>query len=912
MGNSVSRVVGCFVPVGHDRKHVAVFFSDEPLHEGLGHSFCYVRPSLENPSLENPSHSHKFNIPDSITSDHTHKLKFLPETSFKSISGASVSANTSTPRTINCHEQFHSFTNVPDDLAAAFESTPSFTSLPLQPIPRSVTFSGPISGTFSGPISGPLEPCNFMSGPIERGIMSGPLERGFLSGPLERGCMSGPIEFSSDRNHFSAPLAGNYSLYIRRRRTTIAKLIGSVGKPVKRVLRRTLSKTSSTVARTQRSLKQFVLKHARKDATIVDDSHIDSGYTSSDVDSKESHNIQWAQGKAGEDRVHVVLSERHGWLFVGIYDGFNGPDAPDFLMRNLYTQISRELRGLLWDRNEDSGELKKPEGEDGAALNADVHSRNCESSLLMNDEHEPHSSSLRKIAQTNVSELDSSSKREECKLMHSRKDVGVIDLSVNEQYSGRPERLIDENRLKQTDAHPSTEIAEKFEQEVLLVDQNTCVRCSDVDADALSDIAADKTSPHVEGKSDALGKKAQFLGTAHMMQNLSPDRNLNNARPQVNRKPWKGKFFLRPKFWHRHSRNKENHGTSSTWRYDWEQCGEESDESKVQESKHMEFKQSKSSAVDHSAVLEALARALELTEKAYLEMCDQALEENPELALMGSCILVMLMKGEDVYVMNVGDSRAIVAQNRAYDHQPSSPENSQSLHSNNANGAEKIGARDSLLCVDLERIIEETPIELEAFEAPYSTTNIGLPISSLSLNAMQLSTDHSTSIEGEINRIKSEHPDDNLSILNERVKGRLKVTRAFGAGFLKKPRWNNAILEMFRIDYVGSDPYISCMPALCHHRLGPNDHFLILSSDGLYQYLSNQEVVSHVQWFMEKFPEGDPAQHLIEELLFRAAKKAGMDFHELLDIPQGDRRKYHDDVSVMVISLEGRMWRSCG
>lgn len=38
----------------------------------------------------------------------------------------------------------------------------------------------------------------------------------------------------------------------------------------------------------------------------------------------------------------------------------------------------------------------------------------------------------------------------------------------------------------------------------------------------------------------------------------------------------------------------------------------------------------------------------------------------------------------------------------------------------------------------------------------------------------------------------------------------------------------------------------------------------------------------------------------------------GMDFHELLDIPHGDRRKYHDDVSVMVISLEGRIWRSSG
>lgn len=39
---------------------------------------------------------------------------------------------------------------------------------------------------------------------------------------------------------------------------------------------------------------------------------------------------------------------------------------------------------------------------------------------------------------------------------------------------------------------------------------------------------------------------------------------------------------------------------------------------------------------------------------------------------------------------------------------------------------------------------------------------------------------------------------------------------------------------------------------------------------------------------------------------------AGMDFHELLDIPQGDRRKYHDDVTVMIVSLEGRIWKSSG
>lgn len=86
---------------------------------------------------------------------------------------------------------------------------------------------------------------------------------------------------------------------------------------------------------------------------------------------------------------------------------------------------------------------------------------------------------------------------------------------------------------------------------------------------------------------------------------------------------------------------------------------------------------------------------------------------------------------------------------------------------------------------------------------------------------------------------------------------------------------NDGLLEMFRNEYIGDTPYISCTPSLSHHKLSARDQFLVLSSDGLYQYLSNEEVVLHVENFMERFPEGDPAQSLIEELLSRAAKKAG-------------------------------------
>ncbi|KAF3649331.1 hypothetical protein FXO38_17696 [Capsicum annuum] len=53
--------------------------------------------------------------------------------------------------------------------------------------------------------------------------------------------------------------------------------------------------------------------------------------------------------------------------------------------------------------------------------------------------------------------------------------------------------------------------------------------------------------------------------------------------------------------------------------------------------------------------------ALEVTELTYLDMTDRVLDRYLEVALMGSCLLVALMRDEDVYVMKVGDNHAIVA-----------------------------------------------------------------------------------------------------------------------------------------------------------------------------------------------------------------------------------------------------------
>ncbi len=446
MGNKVSRAVGsCLIPSCRAELGTpsVVLLGDyepppppppppPPADEGLGHSFCYVRPpttfssdsiswefSFESESgmlegdgaaasaaaiggtgataaaveegggcssrrlgeLEQKRSRTTWERRHCAAAGGGERSRSMSETSFKAISGASVSANTATPSSIMStslqEQQFNnSSNNILFDRASSFESTSSFSALPLQPVPRgSIPNSGPLSGPLPPPpvplsgasISGPTS-LGALSGSLERGFLSGPLERGFLSGPLERGFMSGPMERGALSGPLEAAAAELHPMHKQRRRSKVGVLgrfVQTLSGPLQKALSRSME---IMLEKTHHSLfvpmKLFVMGEGKetgleKDLEHVKHSSSDSppdmgGYMSSDSNTtKEQANLQWAQGKAGEDRVHVVLSEEHGWLFVGIYDGFNGPDAPDFLMNNLYSSIYRELKGLLWDQDDD-------------------------------------------------------------------------------------------------------------------------------------------------------------------------------------------------------------------------------------------------------------------------------------------------------------------------------------------------------------------------------------------------------------------------------------------------------------------------------------------------------------------------------------------------------------------------------
>lgn len=244
-------------------------------------------------------------------------------------------------------------------------------------------------------------------------------------------------------------------------------------------------------------------------------------------------------------------------------------------------------------------------------------------------------------------------------------------------------------------------------------------------------------------------------------------------------------------------------------------------------------------------VLDSLQHVLSQAENDFLYMVEQEMDERPDLVSIGSCVLLVLLYGNDLYTLNLGDSRAVLATRCTDD---------------GRNGNER-------------------------------------------LKAIQLTDSHTVDNEAERAQLLASHPDDPKTIVSGRVKGKLKVTRALGVGYLKKKNLNNALMGILRVSDLKSPPYVSAEPSLNVHKISTTDQFVIVASDGLFDFFSNDEAVNLVESYILSNPFGDPAKFLIEELVVRAANSAGFSMQELMSIPAGRRRKYHDDVTVIVIIL---------
>ena len=89
---------------------------------------------------------------------------------------------------------------------------------------------------------------------------------------------------------------------------------------------------------------------------------------------------------------------------------------------------------------------------------------------------------------------------------------------------------------------------------------------------------------------------------------------------------------------------------------------------------------------------------------------------------------------------------------------------------------------------------------------------------------------------------------------------------------------NDMLMGILRVRNLCSPPYVYTHPFTIHHTVSEKDEFIVLGSDGLFDFFSNDEVVQLVHVFIQHNSSGDPAKHLVEQLILKAADNAGISF----------------------------------
>ncbi|GMH02943.1 hypothetical protein Nepgr_004782 [Nepenthes gracilis] len=251
-------------------------------------------------------------------------------------------------------------------------------------------------------------------------------------------------------------------------------------------------------------------------------------------------------------------------------------------------------------------------------------------------------------------------------------------------------------------------------------------------------------------------------------------------------------------------------------------------------------------ASEHQCMsVDVIRKAVQATEEGFFSVVSKQWPLNPQIAAVGSCCLIGVICSGTLYIANLGDSRAV-----------------------------------------LGRLVRATGEVL----------------------SIQLSAEHNVCIESVRQELQSLHPDDSQIVVLKhniwRVKGLIQVSRSIGDVYLKKAEYNREPLyAKFRLREKFKQPILSSEPAVSVHELQPQDRFIIFASDGLWDYLSNQEAVDLVQ----NNPRSGSAKRLVKAALQEAAKKREMRYSDLKKIDRGVRRHFHDDITVIVVFLDSNL-----
>ncbi|CAI0461538.1 unnamed protein product, partial [Linum tenue] len=229
---------------------------------------------------------------------------------------------------------------------------------------------------------------------------------------------------------------------------------------------------------------------------------------------------------------------------------------------------------------------------------------------------------------------------------------------------------------------------------------------------------------------------------------------------------------------------------------------------------------------------EVIRKAFSATEEEFLQIVKRSWMAQPEIASAGSCCLLGIVSDDLLYVANLGDSRAVLGRRV-------------SVAGEKGNG----------------RVVAE-----------------------------RLTTDHNVGVEEVRKEVEARHPDDAKIVIHARV------SRSIGDVYLKKPEMSrDPLFQQFGTPVPLKRAVMTAEPSVTVRKLNPEDMFLILATDGLWEQLSDEAAVDMVQGI---------ARRLVRAALQEAAKKREMIYKDITKIEKGVRRYFHDDITVIVMFLD--------
>ncbi|KAJ2805218.1 [Pyruvate dehydrogenase [acetyl-transferring]]-phosphatase 1, mitochondrial [Coemansia guatemalensis] len=230
----------------------------------------------------------------------------------------------------------------------------------------------------------------------------------------------------------------------------------------------------------------------------------------------------------------------------------------------------------------------------------------------------------------------------------------------------------------------------------------------------------------------------------------------------------------------------------------------------------------------------------------------------------------------------------------------------------------------------LVAVVDTKANEVAVGNAGDSRALLGVRLKDGRWKAVRLSEDQTAKNQNELARMAREHPGESSVIHRGRVLGGLMPMRAFGDCRYKWPL--EAQQDLFPVlfsrghryattppNYI-TPPYVTAKPVIVKHQLNENDKFLVMASDGLYDQLSDDEVVDTVaQWYEANnggkesdnatslFTEdSNAATHLIRTALStdRLGRRSDSVIRRLLAIPAPHSRRFRDDISVTIVTFD--------